>query len=162
MSRRYVFALLFALQFGLAAGGCRARPGNNVKNVKNVQPARPGQPNIAWRQLGSWSGYGNAQTGSFDSETGTLRVRWEAAARQDEGARPDEGTPGATTTGPGVSFRLTAHSAISGRPLQPVVEHAGPGSGIEYVQQDPHVFYMVVESTRLNWTFTVEEAIGYP
>jgi hypothetical protein len=163
-----VFALLFALQFALAAGGCRARPGNNVKNVKtvktvktvkDVQTARPGQTNIAWRQLGSWSGHGNAQTESFDSETGTLRVRWEAAAPPDEGAPPDED---ATPTRPGLSFRLTAHSAISGRPLQPVVEHAGPGSGIGYVQQDPHVFYMVVESTRLSWTFTVEEAIGYP
>ena len=164
----------FALQVAIVAGGCTARPENNVKNVKNVkneknvQTARPaqakapGQSNVAWRQLGSWSGHGNAQTESFDSETGTLRVRWKATAQPGEGAPPDEGAPGATMTGPGVSFRLMAHSAISGRPLQPVVEHAGPGSGIGYVQQDPHVFYMVVESTRLNWTFTVEEAIGYP
>jgi hypothetical protein len=157
----------FALQVAIVAGGCTARPEKNVKNVKNVkndQTARPGQAkapgqsNVAWRQLGSWSGHGNAQTESFDSETGTLRVRWKATAG-DEGAPPDEG---ATRTGPGVSFRLVAHSAISGRPLQPVVDHAGTGSGIGYVQQDPHVFYMVVESTRLNWTFTVEEAIGYP
>ena len=59
-------------------------------------------------------------------------------------------------------FRLNAHSAISGRLLQQVVEQAGAGSGVGYVQQDPHVFYVVVESNQLSWTFTIEEAIGYP
>jgi len=53
-------------------------------------------------------------------------------------------------------------TAISGRLLQQVVDHAGAGHGVDYVQQDPHVFYLVVESTRLSWQFTVEEAIGYP
>ena len=59
-------------------------------------------------------------------------------------------------------FRLNAHSAISGRLLQQVVEQAGAGSGVGYVQQDPRVFYVVVESNQLSWTFTIEEAIGYP
>lgn len=106
--------------------------------------------NVAWHKLGSWSGQGSVQTASFTSDTGTLRVRWETTPRS--GAPP--GPPG--------SFRLTAHSAISGRPLQQVVDHAGPGSGTGYVQQDPHVFYMVVEASQLNWTFTVEEGFGYP
>jgi hypothetical protein len=56
---------------------------------------------------------------------------------------------------------MTAHSAISGRLLQQVVDHTGPGSGLDYVQQDPHVFYMIVESNDVNWKFTVDEAIGY-
>ena len=46
--------------------------------------------------------------------------------------------------------------------LQQVVEHTGPGKGVGYVQQDPHVFYMVVEAGPVDWKFTVEEAIGYP
>jgi hypothetical protein len=101
-----------------------------------------------WRSLGSWSGRGSRQTESFTSDTGTLRIRWSTTA-----------APGATSAG---TFRLNAHSAISGRLLQPVVDENGPGSGTGYVQQDPHVFYMVVESAQLNWTFTVEEAIEYP
>jgi hypothetical protein len=105
---------------------------------------------VVWRPLGSWSGRGSLQTESFTSETGALRVRWETKL-------PESVTPLA----PG-QFRLNAHSAISGRLLQPVVEQAGAGSGVGYVQQDPHVFYVVVESNQLNWTFTVEEAIGYP
>jgi hypothetical protein len=106
------------------------------------------EPTVVWRQLGSWSGRGSLQTESFTSESGTLRVRWEASI---SGAAPAPGM-----------FRLDAHSAISGRLLQQVVDHAGVGRGIGYVQQDPHVFYVVVESSQLNWQFTVEEAIGYP
>ena len=105
-----------------------------------------------WRPLGSWSGRGSLQTESFTSETGALRVRWETRL---------PGNRRCLRQPPGV-FRLNAHSAISGRLLQPVVEQAGAGSGVGYVQQDPHVFYVVVESNQLSWTFTVEEAIGYP
>ena len=104
-------------------------------------------PKVVYHTLGSWSGRGNKQTESFTSDTGTLRVKWEATA-----------VPGA----PAPSFSLDAHSAISGRLLQTVVDKGGPGTGVGYVQQDPHVFYMVVEAAGVNWQFTVEEAIGYP
>jgi hypothetical protein len=126
----------------LVASACGAR----------TEPARaPAQTRVGWRQLGTWSGRGNAQTGSFTSDTGALRVRWEATAPQAD--------PPVEVAVP--AFRVAAHSAISGRLLQPVVEHAGAGRGVGYVQQDPHVFFMVVESSHLNWTLTVEEAIGY-
>jgi hypothetical protein len=127
----------------MASGSC-SRP-------KNQAPQRA-EPGVAWRQLGSWSGRGSLQTESFTSDTGTLRVRWEAISTDQAG--PAKVAPG--------TFRLDAHSAISGRLLQQVVDHPGAGGGVDYVQQDPHVFYIVVESTRLNWRFTVDEAIGYP
>ena len=138
--RRVVLVCLLVGALGASACGRRA------------DPPRQSEPTVVWRQLGSWSGRGSLQTESFTSESGTLRVRWEAtAAAASPGPAP---VPGA--------FRLDAHSAISGRLLQQVVDHAGAGRGIGYVQQDPHVFYVVVESTQLNWQFTVEEAIGYP
>jgi hypothetical protein len=115
----------------------------------SAQP-QPAARGVSWRPLGSWSGRGSLQTESFTSETGALRVRWETKL------------PAAAAAQEHPLFRLNAHSAISGRLLQAVVEHAGAGSGVGYVQQDPHVFYVVVESTQLNWTFTVEEAVGYP
>jgi len=116
----------------------------------NPQPQAAAARGVVWRKLGAWSGHGSLQTESFTSETGALRVRWEARL------------PGpAAPPGPAV-FRLNAHSAISGRLLQGVVDQAGAGSGTGYVQQDPHVFYVVVESNALNWSFTVEEAVGYP
>ncbi len=124
------------------AGGCRARADRTTK---------PAEQTVAWRRLGAWSGRGNLQTESFTSDTGALRIRWETAPPAGEGASSATGT-----------FRLTAHSAISGRLLQEVVDHPGVGNGVGYVQQDPHVFYVVVDSSHMNWKFTVEEAIGYP
>jgi hypothetical protein len=127
----------------LVASACGAR----------AEPAKPAaQAGVGWRQLGTWSGRGNAQTASFTSDTGALRVRWQARPAPNENA-PRSASP---------SLRIAAHSAISGRLLQPVVEHAGAGEGIGYVQQDPHVFFMVVEASQLAWTVTVEEAVGYP
>ncbi len=139
--RRGLLVSMFAA--ALAAGSCGPRA--------NQQPARS-EPTVAWHRLGSWSGRGSLQTESFTSDTGTLRVSWETTSADG---------PADTKTPPAM-FRVEAHSAISGRLLQQVVEHSGAGHGIDYVQQDPHVFYLVVESTRLSWQFTVEEAIGYP
>ena len=136
ISRRTIVVSCGAIVLAAAASACSARAD---------QPPKASEPAVAWRPLGSWSGHGNRQTESFTSDTGTLRVRWETTSESSD--------PG--------SFRLTAHSAISGRPLQQVVDHPGAGSGVGYVQQDPHVFYVVVESNHVNWKFTVEEAVGY-
>jgi len=103
-------------------------------------------PQMIWRAVGTWSGSGNRQTESFTSDTGALRVKWE--------------TTSAGTSAAAGAFRLTAHSAISGRVLQQVVEAQGTGFGTDYVSQDPHVFYMSVESAGIDWTFSVEEGIA--
>ena len=134
--------MIVATLAALAAGRCGARADNPPKAVEQT---------IAWHRLGSWSGRGNLQTESFTSDTGALRVRWETTPQPGEAASAARG-----------AFHVTAHSAISGRPLQEVVEHTGVGSGVGYVQQDPHVFYVVVDSSHVNWKFTVEEAIVYP
>jgi len=133
-----------ALAAGLAAAvtaGCG--PGT-------TRTPQGGARGVAWRSLGSWSGRGSLQTESFTSETGALRVRWETKVPNAEGP-PAAGV-----------FRLNAHSAISGRMIQQVVEQAGAGTGVGYIQSEPRVFYVVVDSNQLSWTFTVEEAIGYP
>jgi hypothetical protein len=124
----------------LAVAGCRA-PADHASKT----PAAA----IAWHQLGAWAGRSSVQTESFTSDTGALRIRWETAS------------PSGTASDPAGTFRLTAHSAISGRPLQQVVDQSGAGTGTGYVQQDPHVFYLVVEADQVNWKFTVEEAIAY-
>jgi hypothetical protein len=133
-------APLVAALVALAACGCGASAD---------QPPKPAEPAIGWHQLGQWSGRGNRQTESFTSDTGALRLRWETTPQ-----------PGDASAAAG-TFHVTAHSAISGRPLQEVVDETGIGSGVGYVQQDPHVFYVVVDSSHVNWTFTVEEAVAY-
>ena len=127
------------LVIGLTAGACRPPTADQTAPVP--------QQVVAWRAVGSWSGHGNKQTESFTSESGALRVRWVTA-----GTARSPGTAGA--------FRVTAHSAISGRLLEQVVDHAGAGSGLGYVNQNPNVFYLTVESDQLDWTLSVEEAIA--
>jgi hypothetical protein len=101
---------------------------------------------IAWKRLGSWSGRGSTQTESFTSDTGALRVEWQTKA--------------GTTSAAG-RFILTIHSAISGRPLQQAVDHEGAGRGTAYVTDDPRVFFAVVDSAGLDWTFTIEEGVTH-
>src|SRR5262249_45573856 len=97
---------------------------------REVAPPAKSEPQIIWRPVGSWSGHGNRQTESFHGETGALRVKWEA--------RPE------SPDGKAETFRVTAHSAISGRVLGDVVDRQSPGSGVGYVSTEPHTFYIAV------------------
>jgi len=124
-------ALLVIVFIGLMTGACGGQAHPADQKPQQV---------VVWRTVGSWSGRGYRQTESFTSETGALRVHWTAA-------------------GAGV-FRVTAHSAISGRLLEQVVDHRGPGSGVGYVNQDPHVFYLNIEADRGDWSISVEEGIS--
>jgi hypothetical protein len=99
---------------------------------------------VIWKNLGAWSGRGNAQTESFLGLTGALRMHWQTKNEAPRGM----GT-----------FRLILQSAISGRALQEPVDEKGLGEGTAYVAEDPRVFYMSVESANLDWSFTVEEAL---
>jgi len=99
---------------------------------------------VGWKNLGEWSGHGNAQTESFVGLTGALRMRW----------RTNNETPKGAGT-----FRLILQSAISGRDLQETVDAKGPGEGTAYAAEDPRAFQITVDSKNLDWWFTVEEAI---
>jgi hypothetical protein len=101
---------------------------------------------VIWNPIGKWSGSGNMQTSSFQSATGSFRVQWET-----RNERPIDRNQ------TGGRFRLTLHSAISGRPLVEVIDKQGVGSDLEYVHEDPRVFYMVVDSSNVDWSFSVEE-----
>ena len=113
-------------------GACGAPP---------PEPAR--KEVVIWKQLGSWSGRGNAQTESFVGLTGSLRLRWRTTDEDPKGQG---------------RFKLILQSAISGRALQEPVDEEGPGEGTAYAADDPRVFHILVESANLDWSFTVEEA----
>lgn len=98
-----------------------------------------------WQHLGSWSGRDNVQTESFVSDTGYLRITWETSHE----TQPRAGT-----------FKLTVMSSISGRALLVAVDFKGMGRDIAYVTEDPRPFYVVVESSNVEWKFTVDE--GFP
>lgn len=109
--------------------------------------AAPAPPPVLWRALGTWSGGGSLQTGSFDVTTGALRLRWEATS-----ARP----------APEGRLTVTLHSAISGRPLQTVVEHRGAGAATVSIADEPRTSYLDVQAEGLDWRLTLEEAVTAP
>ncbi|MGE3513262.1 MAG: hypothetical protein AB7N65_30755, partial [Vicinamibacterales bacterium] len=96
----------------------------------------------AWEKLGEWSGKQSVQTESFTGLTGAFRIKWRSKG-------PADG-----------KFLLTIHSSISGRPLAVAVDQQGPGANTAYVNEDPRVFFAVIESDRMEWWFSVEEAMG--
>lgn len=95
------------------------------------------------------------QTESFTGETGSFRIKWDARAGQGPVKKP----PAGTAPVPG-TFKLTIHSSISGRPLQVAVEQSGPGADTAYVNEDPRVFFAVVDASNIEWSFSVDEAVG--
>ncbi len=131
-----------AVKFALAAVFLAALSGCNSA------PAKPKTPQIGWRYIGDWSGRGSTQTDSFNIENTQWRIKWEAK--------------GDTTPSTG-KLLIMVNSAVSGRPIALGVETKGNGKGIAYVTEDPRLYYLVIDSSGLDWSFKVEEAvIGEP
>jgi hypothetical protein len=111
--------------------------------VECQRPAeKPREPEVVWRRLGAWSGSGSTQTESFLFESGALRVRWET--RNEERGHVGQ-------------FRLTLHSAVSGREMAVAAEQRGVGKGESLIAETPHQAYLLVESSFLDWTFSIDE-----
>jgi hypothetical protein len=104
----------------------------------------PPQPQtVAARPLGTWEGSGSRTIG-INSDSGRFRVKWETR----EGASP------------GGSFRLTVHSAVSGRPIQVIADHEGAGGATVDFADDPRPYNLMVDSTGVHWSFSVEEIVA--
>lgn len=171
VSRQTAFSCLAVSLVALTLVGCRGdRAPAATQPLAKPPPSSPlparsaerasgsaakasiGDP-VIWEHLGSWSGRGSSQTESFTGQTGAFRIKWDARAGT-QGKGPS-GTPPRPAT-----FKLTIHSSISGRPLQVAVDQQGPGADTAYVNEDPRVFFAVVDATNIEWSFSVEEAIG--
>jgi len=115
----------------LGSAGCKPKPAAK-------------KPLVGWSPVGNWSGRGDTQTDSFNIEAGQWRIRWQTS---------NEDEPGAGR------FRLTVHSAVSGRPLKVAVDHRGVGRDVAYVNDDPRLYHLVIESSGVDWHVKVEEAV---
>ncbi|MCC7242342.1 MAG: hypothetical protein IT180_10490 [Acidobacteria bacterium] len=115
---------------------CEARP---------APVARPATATATrWHSLGTWSGHGDRQTESFDVTTGALRLTWKSRGL---------GTPDAGR------LRVSLFSSISGRPLQTIVDTKGTGGDTAYLEDEPRVSYLEIESDQVEWTVTLDEAV---
>ena len=130
-----VFVPCFAVFvcFVVAFSGCAPKPSEPKEIVSVTRP------------VGSWKGRGTATVGDIPSETGRFRIVWETS---------NESPAGAGT------FKLTMRSAISGRPLQLVVDHKGVGTGTAEYDEGPRTYDFLVESANVDWSFRVEETTG--
>jgi hypothetical protein len=126
--------LAIALLLSVAAGCTSERP-------RQLPPA---ETPTRWQELGVWSGRGNRQTESFEVTTGALRVIWQTRGERS----PDEGR-----------FRVSLHSAISGRSLQTIVDVRGAGGSTVNFEDDPRTSYLEIESQNLEWSVRLEEVV---
>ena len=125
---------LAAFALLIAVAGCNKPP-----------PAAPSHTAVT-RSLGTFQGRGS-QTIGVVSDSGRLRVSWQ--------------TKSVRAAGSG-NFHLALHSAVSGRPLQVIVDTRGEGSGSADIAEDPRPFNFMVDSENLDWTITVDEIIAVP
>lgn len=117
------------------AGACRSQP---------PQSPPAGHDVVIWREVGAWSGRGNAQTESFTSDTGGFRVRWETR---------NETTPGAGR------LKVVFRSGDSGRPIMEAVDVRGVGRDVEEVADNVRWYYLTIESANVDWTVHVDERL---
>jgi len=108
------------------------------------QPDHPAEPKttVTWKKVQSWSGHGDAQTDSFDIGFTQVRIRWETRNEKPAGSG---------------KFHVTVNSAVSGRELATAVDYNGVGQNIAYISVEPHWSYLVINSSNVDWSVTVEE-----
>ena len=112
--------------------GCRQAP----------PPPPPLVPVV--QTMGTWEGRGDHTIG-ITSHSGKFQIRWRTTEADDAMA-------------PGV-FRVTVHSAVSGRPLHEVISHVGAGSGVVDYEEDPRQFNLMIASADLDWVVTVDATV---
>lgn len=128
----------------VAAALCAAAMAGCGTDGASHAAERPAAAPITWREIGSWAAKSDRQTESFEVSFSAMRLRWRTA---------NETTPGAGR------FTVTLHSAVSGRPLQTVVDATGVGSATVDIADEPRWCYFVVDAANVEWQMTLEQ--GY-
>ena len=120
------------------ASACRSDP------PQPVAPP-PAAADVAWREVGTWSGRLSQQTGSFEVSTVPMRLRWRTTR---------ETSPGAGR------LTVTLHSAVSGRLLQTLVEAHGVASDTVTVADEPRWCHFMIEAADVEWQMTLEQGFA--
>jgi len=130
MSRMHCRLVVAALVLSLVSA-CKSEP-------------PPPQLESVTSALGAWQGRGSTTIG-FVSDSGRFRIRWNAKNE----SPPRSGR-----------LHLTVHSAVSGRPLQEVLDYRGEGSGSVDFSDDPRSYNLMVDSANVDWSIAVDGISG--
>jgi hypothetical protein len=103
-----------------------------------------GEVLVGWQPVISFSGHGNSQSEAFNVDSGQWRIKWETK---------NEEKPGAG------SFKVTVHSSVSGRPLMQAVDFKGVGQNVAVINEDPRLYFLVIESEGVDWTISAEQRV---
>lgn len=135
---RHAMVTAMVILVGTGTNACRDdRPGHVA------HPPAPAA--ITWREIGSWSGPPSRQTESFEVSTSAMRLRWKTL---------NETSPGAGR------LTVTLHSAVSGRPLQTMVDAHGVASATVNVTDEPRWCHFVIEAANVEWQVTLEQGFA--
>jgi hypothetical protein len=116
-----------------------------TSGCRSSAPPPPPNAVVVWKQVGSWSGRGDAQTENFTSDGGGFRVHWEMKNEP----RPDAGR-----------LRVVFRICDSGREIIEAIDARGAGGGTEEVAAErPRWYYLTIESSDADWKVTVDERI---
>ncbi len=74
-----------------------------------------------------------------------MRLRWQTTS---------ETSPGAGR------LTVTLHSAVSGRPLQTIVDARGVASATVNVADEPRWCHFVIEAANVEWQMTLEQGFA--
>jgi hypothetical protein len=124
---------------------------------------------MGWRPVVSFSGHESTQTEAFAIATGQWRIKWSAnpdssaaAAAQAGDHKPEAGIRHDTQTRSPEKgqFRLVVHSLVSGRYVATAADQKGAGSGVFYLAEEPRQFFLVINSSGVEWNIRVEEGVS--
>ena len=99
---------------------------------------------VGWQPVISFSGHGNSQSEAFNVDTGQWRIKWETKNEE----KPGMGW-----------FKVTVHSSVSGRPLMQAVDFKGVGQNVAVINEDPRLYFLVIESEGVDWTIAAEQRV---
>jgi hypothetical protein len=122
-----------------------------LASCRSAAPPQSQAPQVGWRPITKFNGRGSMQTESFNIESTQWRIKWQTKNDSSQVAGP---VPGA--------FQVMVHSAVSGRPMLEAVHQNGPGQGVAYVTEDPRLYHLVIESSGIEWSLIVDEAVAAP
>jgi hypothetical protein len=103
-----------------------------------------GEVLVGWQPVISFSGHGNSQSEAFNVDSGQWRIKWETKNEEKAGMG---------------SFKVTVHSSVSGRPLMTAVDFKGVGQNVAVINEDPRLYFLVIESEGVDWTISAEQRV---
>jgi hypothetical protein len=136
--RRTVVPAAAVIVFAVMMSACRGEATGPVA-------APPAAAAITWREIGSWSGRLSRQTESFEVSTAAMRLRWRTTRETEPGAG---------------RLTVTLHSAVSGRPLQTILEARGLGGATVDVMDEPRWCHFVIEAANVEYEMTLEQGFA--